>query len=260
MKKQTNQSVIPDRDETEKKKFSFEEDVTIHCKRLYRFLYGICHDEDLSKDLLQDTMLCAQRHIMQGFYAEQGALWCWLKTIAQNNLFKHYRREHVQKVKMAEQRQNICDNLGWNATTLNSEINIDSEDELSEEMQEAASNDLDLTRYRIKKNLEVLMKSRFRFLNLTNAERHLIAERHLNMKSFKELSYSSDEAISTVMSRYYKAMKKVQKQLIHWEEKGFLSGELELKDLRRIKRSEDALAARQACKRQKGLSKLPPKN
>lgn len=259
MKKKATEPVLPEKEEPDKKRFSFEEDVAIHCKRLYNFLYSLCRDEDLSKDLLQDTMLCAQHHIMQGFYAEKGIIWCWLRTIAQNHLFKHYRQQQLQKTKITEQRQQICDNLGWNASVFMPESGLEAEDDL-EETQGMPLDSVKQTRNKIKENLDVLMRSHFRFLNLTNAERQLISERHLNMKSFKELSYSSNEAISTVMSRYYTAMKKVQRQLVHWEEKGLLNGKLETKDFKRIKRAEDALAARQARKRQKGLPKFPPRN
>lgn len=248
MKKQPPLPVPAQKETPEKTQFSFEEDIVIHYKRLYRFIYGICRDEELSKDLLQDTLLNAQKHIMQGGYVERGIIWCWLKAIAQNTLFKHFRRQRMQQLKLVEQRQQICDNLGWDLSAF-PEAYWEEEEESLDAVQK--------TRNKISDNISVLMESHFRFLNLTQDERKLIAERHLRMKTFKELSCETDTALSTTMSRYYAAMKKVQRQLVQWEQKGLLTEQLDVQELKRLKRSEEATSARMDRKKNRGLPKNP---
>lgn len=252
MKKQTYLLVPAKEDAPEQRRFSFEDDIAIHCKRLYRFLYGLCRDEELSKDLLQDTLLKAQYHIMQGFYIERGVVWCWLKAIAQNTLFKHYRQQRMQRLKLTEQKQQICDNLGWDVLSCMPDETWEDEENSMDAIQH--------TREKISDHIAILMKSRFRLLSLTQAERNLITERHLRMKSFKELSSLNDTSISTTMSRYYTTMKKVQRQLVQWEQKGLLKEQLDLKELKRIKRAEDAVAARKARKGQHSQPKKPSRN
>lgn len=238
--------MLAKKEASDKQQFSFEENINVHCKRLYRFLYGMCRDEELSKDLLQDTLLNAQSHIMRGFYVEKGLIWCWLKAIAKNTLFKYYRRERIQQTKLVEQRRQICDNLGWDLPSFTPDAAWEDEDNSLNAMQQ--------TRERISDSIHVLMKSHFRFLQLTQTERKLITERHLHMKSFKELASVTNESISTTMSRYYTTMKKVQRQLVQWNQKGLLSDQLDLKEFKRIKRAEDAAEARNR-KKNRTLSK-----
>ncbi|MCM1168963.1 MAG: hypothetical protein NC324_03400 [Bacteroides sp.] len=229
MKKEVCRQERSQEDSSAQKRISFEEDVAVYCKRLYNFLYGLCRDEELSKDLLQDTMIRAQHHFLQGTYNEKGLVWCWLRTIAQNILYKHYREQNRIRLKLAEERQQICDNLGWSSAYVEPAV---IEMELPPRISRKQTKDI------LGDNMELLIRSYFRFFKLSIGERNLIYERHINLKSFKELACMSGDALSTVMSRYYTAMKKMQRQIIDWESKGLFLQELNLQRLKEFKHSE----------------------
>lgn len=251
MKNEKDKRKLSATDSSEKRNFSFENDVVIYCKRLYKFLYDICHDEELSKDLLQDTMIQAQHHFMRGFYEDKFLIWCWLRTIAQNALMKHYRIQSSHRIKNEEYRQQICENLGWN---------VPFSQPMDEENPTLAIREQ--TKEQVGANISLLFNSHFRFFNLSNEEWRLINERHLQMKSFKELSFSSGRSLSTTMSRYYTAMKKVQRQLIGWEKEGLLEKGMDLCTLKSIKKAELAAArkaAREKAKRE-ALKETAKKN
>lgn len=204
---------------------SFEENVIVYCKRLYNFLYGLCRDEELSKDLLQDTMLRAQYQFMHGFYSEKGLVWCWLRTIAQNILYKHYRTQSRIKLKSVEEKQQICENLGWQS------ISVEME---TPDAGLLPGIDRRQTKERLSEHISLLLQSDFRFFKLSAEEKTLVSGRHLQMKSFKELACIYGVPISTVMSRYYTAMKKMQRQIIEWEAKGIFQEELNLQALQKM--------------------------
>ncbi|MCM1532599.1 MAG: hypothetical protein NC048_09465 [Bacteroides sp.] len=228
MKKEVCKQERSNEDSSAQKRISFEEDVAVYCKRLYNFLYGLCRDEELSKDLLQDTMIRAQYHFLQGSYNEKGLVWCWLRTIAQNILYKHYREQNRIRLKFAEERQQICDNLGWSSAYVEPAV---VEMELPPRISRKQTKDI------LGDNM-ALIRTHFRFFKLSPGERNLIYERHINRKSFKELACMSGDALSTVMSRYYTAMKKMQRQIIDWEAKGLFLQELNPQRLREFKHSE----------------------
>lgn len=249
MKRELTKPELSDEESSTQRILSFEENVAVYCKRLYNFLYGLCRDEELSKDLLQDTMLRAQRQFMQGFYREKGLVWCWLRTIAQNILYKHYRTQSRIRIKCSEERRQICENLGWCSVAIDPE---------PVELDLAPKIDRLQTKERLSDNMALLMRSNFRFFNLSPQEKALVNGRHLQMKSFKELAGMSGEAISTVMSRYYTAMKKMQRQLIEWEAKGFFQEEISLQSLKKMQKAEQA-AERKKQKPKGNMEKHPIK-
>lgn len=240
MKKETIKTEISDEESQAQRIASFEANVTVYCKRLYNFLYGLCRDEELSKDLLQDTMLRAQHQFMQGFYSEKGLVWCWLRTIAQNILYKHYRAQNRERIKSEEERQLICDNLGWNSLSV---------EPARVELGFSPRIDRQQTKDRLSDHMPLLIQSDFRFFKLNAQERALVNGRHLQMKSFKELACMTGEAISTVMSRYYTAMKKMQRQLVDWESQGLFQEELSLQSLQEMQQKEIEEAERRKNRR-----------
>lgn len=240
MKRESTESGFSDQESHAQRIASFEANVAVYCKRLHRFLYGLCRDEELSKDLLQDTMLRAQHQFMQGFYSEKGLVWCWLRTIAQNILYKHYRAQNRMRLKSEEERQLICDNLGWHSLSVEPEP---VEPDFSPRI------DRQQTKDRLSDHMGLLIQSDFRFFKLSAQERALVNGRHLQGKSFKELACMSGEAISTVMSRYYTAMKKMQRQLIDWESHGLFQEELSLQSLQKMQQREMEEAERRKNRR-----------
>lgn len=81
----------------------------LYCDRLFRYLLVLTRgDEDLSRDLLQVTMLKVVRSIRQ--FNDEGAFWNWLATIARNNFL-----DYVRKARRRPQLEPILEPL--NATT-----------------------------------------------------------------------------------------------------------------------------------------------
>lgn len=206
--------------------YTFEKDVLGLGKRLYKFLRSLCKDEELCKDLVQETLLRAQRSFVDCSYDDDSLIWRWLRTIAHNVWRTHYRTLRLRQHRMAEGFPILCENLGWGRMNVPS---LDAETQLSRRA---------VTRNAIEANIGLLFNSKHRFFGLSLQERQLIQGRHLQMKSFKELSRESGLSLSTTMSRYYKAMKKVQQQIFEWEELGVFEKGLSLPTLQRIKQLE----------------------
>lgn len=62
-----------------------------YCDRLFRYLIVLCRgDEELSRDLLQVTMLKVVRSIRH--FSDEAAFWNWLAVIARNNFLDYLRK------------------------------------------------------------------------------------------------------------------------------------------------------------------------
>jgi RNA polymerase sigma-70 factor (ECF subfamily) len=62
-----------------------------YCDRLFRYLVVLCRgDEDLSRDLLQATMVKVARSMR--VFESKGDLWRWLAAIARNNFIDAMRK------------------------------------------------------------------------------------------------------------------------------------------------------------------------
>jgi RNA polymerase sigma-70 factor (ECF subfamily) len=63
----------------------------LYCDRLFRYLIVLCRgDEELSRDLLQVTMLKVVRSIRH--FSDEAAFWNWLAAIARNSFLDYVRK------------------------------------------------------------------------------------------------------------------------------------------------------------------------
>ncbi|HMJ65040.1 MAG TPA: sigma-70 family RNA polymerase sigma factor [Candidatus Binatia bacterium] len=63
----------------------------LYCDRLFRYLIVLCRgDEELSRDLLQITMLKVVRSVRR--FTSEAEFWNWLAAIARNSFFDFLRR------------------------------------------------------------------------------------------------------------------------------------------------------------------------
>ena len=63
----------------------------LYCDRLFRYLIVLCRgDEELSRDLLQVTMLKVVRSIRP--FSDEAEFWNWLAAIARNNFLDYARK------------------------------------------------------------------------------------------------------------------------------------------------------------------------
>lgn len=187
----------------------FEEKVVVHCRRLFRYVYSKCRDEDLSYDIVQETMIVAQRQFDRGLYSERGLIWGWLAKIASNQLIGYYRTRKRHLDVESDKRHRICENLGWNDHRISEPeihgMSVDTRlDFVEQETQEQ----------KVERLIPLLLNSGFAVLNLSSQDLFILRERHLEMKVFKEIAEAVDMPLSTLMSRYYSLMKKVRRQLL----------------------------------------------
>ncbi|MDE6494133.1 MAG: RNA polymerase sigma factor [Bacteroidales bacterium] len=211
----------------------FEENLISYGKRLYAYLYNRCRDEDLSKDMMQETLIAAHEQLLKGHFDEKGLSWFWLQKVAQNRLLDHYRTCSVHHALRQANQNRICDNLGWTRNPSTEELRM------TRDKNENIWNpdNPEHIKCRIGLNLELLLKSNFRLLRMSDADRWLIKQRHIHEKTFKELSAIMDKPLSTVTSHYYTVMKKVQRQLLSLESIGIFDKKLKRKDLYLLERS-----------------------
>lgn len=190
----------------------FEEKVVVHCRRLFRYVYSKCRDEDLSYDIVQETMIVAQRQFDRGLYSERGLVWGWLAKIASNQLIGYYRTRKRHLDVESDKRQRICENLGWNDHRLSEpEIHGMSVDTRLDFVEQETQ------KQKVERLIPMLLNSGFAILNLSSQDLFILRERHLEMKVFKEIAETVDMPLSTLMSRYYSLMKKVRRQLLEFE-------------------------------------------
>lgn len=197
----------------------FEMKVMVYCKRLFRFVYAKCHDEELSRDIVQETLVVAHRQINCGLYSERGLVWGWLMRIAGNMLMGHYRTEKRRADVVSGKKFRICENLGWREVSGES---MDMDDQVV--TSDMAFRSLHERNERIENMMPFLLQTEFSVLRLSDFERMLLKERHLKMKVFKEIANEADMPLSTLMSRYYTLMKKVRRQILDLDKAGFFNG------------------------------------
>lgn len=221
-------------DLTKEQRLLFEQDVVVHCKSLFRYLCKLSKDCDLSHDLMQETMIVAQRYYALGQVKQKDKVLFWLQKIGRNILISHFRKQVRRNAMLDVHRVRICDNLGWLLPDVRDKDSLFMENLFGEkETQEA------LRRAKVLQNLEILLQTGFDGLSLTGEEKALLHERHIQQKAFKELASSLGKPLSTVMSRYYALMKRVQRELCAWESEGFLDKRLTKNEMLQISKIRD---------------------
>ncbi|MDE5609877.1 MAG: RNA polymerase sigma factor [Bacteroidales bacterium] len=218
----------------------FAKMVTEHHHRLQRYVRTLCRDEALCNDLVQETFLAAQQQMERGVYSETGRGWYWLCAIAKNLLVDYYRHYNRCNMQLFLNHTQICDNLGWSSES-SSEGSCDPA--MLTMFGTDTSSSYEKRRKRISNNMGVLMQTQFKALSLSEEERELLCQRYCDEQVFREVSARTGEPISTVMSRYYAALKKVRKQLMALDAQGLFAKELSLAQMRAYIRSKNSAAA-----------------
>ncbi len=83
----------------------FEEIYRLYAKDVYRFLVGLCKNEVLAEDILQDTMLKAVSSIDK--FNGGCSLKSWLCTIAKNLYFNHLKKAETKNLPLDEASE-VC--------------------------------------------------------------------------------------------------------------------------------------------------------
>ena len=74
----------------------FEQIYSTYYRRVYAFLYKLCHDTRTAEDLTQDTFY--QAYCSFGRYNGECEMFTWLASIAKNVFFKHLRKHKNEVV------------------------------------------------------------------------------------------------------------------------------------------------------------------
>ncbi len=84
----------------ERTKQGFEVLVRSHAGELYSFAYGMCRDNHLAEDLVQETFLRAWKHLHT--QRDHHGLRAWLYTILRNEHARQYRKRSNETIDLDE--------------------------------------------------------------------------------------------------------------------------------------------------------------
>lgn len=73
--------------------FSLEKHYALHSEQIYQFIYFLTFDKELTEDLLQETFIRA--HEGRATYRGDANVLTWLRKIAKNLTFDHYKRKKI---------------------------------------------------------------------------------------------------------------------------------------------------------------------
>ncbi len=75
---------------------AFEELLTRHQERVFKYIYLVVRNEALANDLFQDTFVKVIMFIKQRRYVENGRFLPWVIRIAHNVMMDHFRKEQPE--------------------------------------------------------------------------------------------------------------------------------------------------------------------
>ena len=152
---------------------AFQELYQITYKPVYAFLLSYAKNAEDAKDLMQDTYVQVFQHA--GKYQSQGNPMAWILKIAKNNFLMKYRKDvRTQTVEY---------------DTLEHELGFDHIVDVDNRM--------------------ILEKM---FSILSAEERAIIVMHDIDGLKFKEIAAVAEMPIGTVLTKYNRSMKKLQKQ------------------------------------------------
>ena len=73
--------------------FSLQKHYALHSEQVYQFIYFLTFDKELTEDLLQETFIRA--HEKRASYRGDANVLTWLRTIAKNLVFDHFKRQKI---------------------------------------------------------------------------------------------------------------------------------------------------------------------
>ena len=158
-------------------KDAFRELYEASYKPLYAFLLSLTQNSEDAQDLMQDTYV--QIYQKSHLYRKEGNPMAWIMKIGKNLFLMKYRRE--------KQRQFVCF------------------EEMEEELGFAQMDDVDN-----KLLLETM------FSELSQEDRQIIIMHDVSGMKFKEIAQFMDKPMGTVLARYNRNIRKLQKKFSRW--------------------------------------------
>lgn len=152
---------------------AFRELYEVSYKPLYAFLLSLTQNADDAQDLLQDTYI--QIHKNCHMYEQNGNPMAWIMKVGKNLFLMKYRKDRVRQFVNYEDMEN---ELGF-----------------------AQIEDVD--------NRILLEKM---FAQLSQEDRELIIMHDLSGMKFKEIAALVEKPLGTVLARYNRSIRKLQKE------------------------------------------------
>jgi RNA polymerase sigma-70 factor (ECF subfamily) len=155
-----------------------------HKDRLYRYIYSIVRNRELTEDFFQDAFIKAITILKQNQYINNGYFITWLCRIAHNLIVDHYRRE-----KKAQMLSNDEVEFDIFAAVSMTEISIQDE----------------IIRGDTDNEIAYLIEQ------LTEEQRIIIEMRFFQDLSFREIADSLNISINTALGRFRYAIQNLRK-------------------------------------------------
>ena len=90
---------------------AFEEILLRYKNRLYRYIFQITNNRDLTEDIFQDTFIKVIMSLKQGRYVENGTFFTWVCKIAHNLVIDYFRKEAKENTLSNDECQNLYDSV-----------------------------------------------------------------------------------------------------------------------------------------------------
>ena len=158
-------------------KYAFRQLYEVSYKPLYAFLLSLTQNAEDAQDLLQDTYV--QIYQKSYLYHKEGNPMAWIMKIAKNLFLMKYRKEKEKKFVCYE----------------------DMEEELGFSQIEDVHN-------------KVLLESMFS--ELSQEDRDIIIMHDVSGLKFKDIAQFTGKPVGTVLARYNRNIRKLQKKFSRW--------------------------------------------
>jgi RNA polymerase sigma-70 factor (ECF subfamily) len=90
---------------------AFEEILSRYKNRLYRYIFQLTNNRDLTEDIFQDTFIKVIMSLKQRRYIENGTFFTWICKIAHNLVIDYFRREAKENTFSNDECQTLYDSV-----------------------------------------------------------------------------------------------------------------------------------------------------
>lgn len=162
---------------------AFEEILFRYKNRLFRYIFQLTNNRDLTEDIFQDTFIKVIMSLKDGRYEENGTFFTWVCKIAHNLVIDYFRKEVKDNTVSNDECQTLYDSVAFE------EKNI--QDTLIEE--------------------DICNEIAFWVDALPESQREVVQMRFYQDLSFKEIADELNISINTALGRMRYAIMNLRK-------------------------------------------------
>jgi len=163
---------------------AFEELMTRHQERVFKYIYLVVRNESLANDLFQDTFVKVIMFIKQRRYVENGRFLSWVIRIAHNVMMDNFRKEQP-------------------------EVSIHRQDHPFDLLNNVRLSDPSIEEDLIQQQLLSEVKEMITYL--PDSQREVVQMRFYDDMSFKEIADKTGVSINTALGRMRYALINLRK-------------------------------------------------